>query len=88
MASAIEIDTLRGVLGGSVWFHLDLTNDVLYLRNVTTRAERVFGEGTPSGFTLLRTDSGEIAGMTVINFWSRFGTGRLASASIRAVKQQ
>ncbi len=88
MAATVEIDTLQGILGGSVWFHLDLSNDVLYLRTETTRTERVFGEEVPAGFTVLRTDSGDIAGMTVVNYWSRFGAGDLGAASIRDIQVQ
>ena len=88
MASAIEIDTLQGTLGDSIWFHLDLSTDVLYVRSQATRNEPAFGEETPEGFTLLRTDSGDFAGITVVNYWEHFGSGDLAHTSIHAVKKQ
>jgi hypothetical protein len=88
MAAAIDIDTLQGTLGDSVWFHLDLSNDVLYLRNKAMRNHSVFGEETLEGFTLLHTDSGEVAGMTVVNYWNRFGSGELSTATIQTVKEQ
>jgi hypothetical protein len=88
MAASVEIDTLQGTLDESVWFHLDLTNDVLYLRNEATRGSQVFGEETPDGFTVLRTDNGSLAGMTIVNYWRRFGSGELSSASIRKVRDR
>ena len=88
MAATVEIDILQGVLGGCVWFHLDLANDVLYLRNQATRNAPVFGEETPDGFTVLRTDDGEFAGMTIVNYWRRFGSDELDCATIHAVKER
>ena len=88
MAEAVEIDTLQGSLGDSIWFHFDLNNDVLYLRDQATRNERVFGEENPEGFTVLRTDDGKLAGMTVVNYWGRFGSGNLGSARIHTVKER
>src|SRR5690349_5473812 len=88
MAAAIEIDTLQGVLDGHIWFHLDMTNDVLYLRSKTTRNIPVFGEETPEGFTVLRTDKGQFAGMTIVNYWRRFGSDDLDTATIQTVKER
>ncbi len=88
MAIGVEVDTLQGILGGSMWFHLDLDNDVLYLRARATLGESVFGEETPEGFTALRSNSGALAGMTVVNYWQRFGNGDVGSASIQAIKDQ
>ena len=88
MAAAIEVDTLQGVLGSNVWFHLDLDNDVLYLREHDTRREPAFGEESPEGFTILYTDSGRVAGMTVVNYWHRFGRGDVTRSSIQSVKDQ
>jgi hypothetical protein len=88
MAAAIEIDTLQGTLDDAVWFHLDLSNDVLYFRLQETRQEPVFGEETPEGITLLRTEEGHVAGMTIVHYWRRFGSGDLSSASIHAIKER
>src|ERR1051325_4602226 len=87
MAETVELDMLQGVLSGRTWFHLDLENDVLYLCNEVFRNERVFGEESPEGFTILRTDSGELAGITAVSFWKQFGAGWLKQASIEAVKE-
>src|ERR1041385_1089768 len=88
MAAAVEIDTLQGVLDDRVWFHLDLTNDVLYLRSQTTRNARVFGEDTPEGFTVPRTNNGEFTGMTVVNYWRQFGSDNLDAATFQTVKER
>jgi hypothetical protein len=88
MAGAVEVDTLQGSLGDSIWFHFDLDNDVLYLRDQATRNEPVFGEEDPDGFTVLRTDDGKFAGMTIVTYWERFGSGELGRASIHAVKER
>ncbi len=88
MAKAVEIDTLQGTLDESLWFHLDLSNDVLYLRDQGTRNQAVFGEETPEGFTVLRTNKGEFAGMTIVNYWGRYGSGDLGRASIYIVKER
>lgn len=88
MAEAVEIDTLQGILGDSIWFHFDLNNDVLYLRDPSTRNEPVFGEENADGFTVLRTDDGKYAGMTIVGYWGRFGRGDISRASIHTVKQR
>ena len=88
MAAVIEVDTLQGTAGGSIWFHLDLSNDVLYLRNQATRTDPAYGEETDEGFTILRTDNGDFAGMTIVNYWSRFGSGDVGNVSIRTVQER
>src|SRR5690349_10670666 len=88
MAATVEIDTLQGTLGDSVWFHLDLTSDVLYLRNQDMRNDSVFGEENSDGCTVLHTDSGDFAGMTIVNYWKRFGSGELDKASIKKVRDR
>lgn len=88
MAAAIDIDALQGTLDNSVWFHMDLNRDVLYLRKQQTRSVPVFGEETAEGFTVLRTDNGTFAGMTIVNYWGRFGYGDLNHASIESVKER
>lgn len=73
---AVKTDTLEGVIDGTVWFHYDLDADVLYLRLASARDTPAVGEETPQGFTLLRgEDDDRIVGLTVINWWSRFGDG-------------
>lgn len=75
----LTTNTIEGTVGNAVWFHFDLDNDVLYLRLNSLLDEEVFGEETPDGFLLLRTNEGAIAGMTIVNYWQRFGQGELRS---------
>ena len=74
-------DTVEGVVGDILTYHFDITNDVLYLRLVSTQEQEVFGEETPDGFLLFRTEDDKIAGLTIIGYWERFGEGRLADIS-------
>jgi len=76
MGTSESHDTVEGVGGDSLAYHFDVTNDVLYLRLIST--QEVFGEETPEGFLLFRTEDEKIAGMTIIGYWKRFGEGRLA----------
>ena len=87
MEKIVEADTLQGIIDDSVWFHLDIRNDVLYLRDPKTISCPVFGEETPSGSTLLRSESGAVAGMTFTDYWKQFGSGILSANSISAVQE-
>lgn len=88
MAATVEVDTLQGVLDGNIWFHLDLSNDVLYLRDQATRNVALIGEESPEGYTVLRTQDGHLAGMTIVNYWRRFGSTAIDFATIQAVKER
>ncbi|MGB2823361.1 MAG: DUF2283 domain-containing protein [Phycisphaerae bacterium] len=71
-------DTIEGVVDGSMWFHYDLANDVLYMRLASRREASAVGEETPDGVVLLRdAETGEPVGLTVVNWWKRFGQGQL-----------
>ena len=71
-------DTIEGVVDGSMWFHYDLANDVLYMRLASRREASAVGEETPDGVVLLRdAKAGEPVGLTVVNWWKRFGQGQL-----------
>jgi hypothetical protein len=71
-------DTIEGVVDGTLWFHCDLTNDVLYIRIASRRGTSAVGEETPDGFILLRdAETDEAIGITVVNWWKRFGQGEL-----------
>lgn len=71
-------DTIEGLVDDTLWFHYDITNDVLYVRMASHRGSPSVGEETPDGFILLRsTENGEPFGLTVVNWWKRFGQGPL-----------
>lgn len=65
---------------------MDLTNDVLYIRVDPRRGEPAFGEETPERFSILRTDDDQFAGLTVVNYWRRFGKGDIRDATLATLK--
>ncbi len=72
MVTAQSIEGTAGVF----WFHYDTSNDVLYLRLSSARDVDACGEEDNSGLIILRalTDDRPV-GMTVVNWWKRFGAG-------------
>ncbi|MBN2563726.1 MAG: DUF2283 domain-containing protein [Phycisphaerae bacterium] len=74
----VVTDTLEGTVDTALWYHYDMTNDVLYLRLASERQTPTISEETPDGFLLLRRESdGQPVGLTVVNWWRRFGKGDL-----------
>ena len=72
------LETIEGTLKDRLWFHLDVGNDVLYIRLKSKRRTTTVGEETDDGVVLLRDEkSGKPVGATVINWWKRFGKGSL-----------
>ena len=70
------LDTLEGVVNGSVSYHYDATADVLYLRRAGTLDLLTLGEETDDGLIELRGEqSGELVGITIVSWWKRFGNG-------------
>ena len=69
-------DAVEGVVDEMLWFHYDLANDVLYVKLASHRESPSVGEETPDGFILLRErKNGQLVGLTVVNWWKRFGKG-------------
>ena len=84
---AVITDTLEGTVDQNLWYHYDITNDVLYLRLAKHRQTETISEETDGGLLLLRrADTNEPVGLTVVNWWKRFGTGDLPD-SIRELEQ-
>jgi hypothetical protein len=74
----VMTDTLEGTVDGVLWYHYDIANDVLYLRLAAQRETPTVSEETPDGLLLLRSQADDqIVGLTVVNWWKRFGTGSL-----------
>ena len=74
----VKVDTIEGVVDDSLWLHYDMTNDVLYLRLVKDRDAPTYSEETEDGILLVRRqDNDDVAGMTVVNWWKRCGSGPL-----------
>src|SRR5436190_19230963 len=73
----IQTETIEGLVGGKVWFHYDVTGDVLYLRASAHRNSPAVGEETDDGLLSLRHEvTDEPVGLTVVNWWKRFGRGQ------------
>ena len=82
----VTVDAIEGTAGDILWYHYDLSSDVLYLRLAKHRDTPTVAEETDEGFLLLRTqDTGEDVGLTVVNWWKRFGEGEIPD-SIRALE--
>jgi hypothetical protein len=74
----VTTDTLEGIINNAYWYHYDAANDVLYLRLLSTRQTPAVGEETDDGFILLRDEKTDRpVGLTVVNWWKRFGQGAL-----------
>ncbi len=81
------IETIEGVVG-AVWYHYDVADDVLYLRLEDRRSTPAVGEETDDGFILLREEAtDQPVGLTVVNWWKRFGEGELPD-SIREIQRR
>ncbi|MHC5008996.1 MAG: DUF2283 domain-containing protein [Planctomycetota bacterium] len=84
---AIVTETLEGSIDRTIWYHYDVANDVLYLRLLSARDTPTVAEETDDGLLLLRCESDDrIVGLTVVNWWKRFGNGRRTD-SIRELER-
>lgn len=76
----VKTDAIEGTIGSGprrYWFHYDLDGDVLYLRLEAERETPTFATETTDGL-VLRTQKGDRpVGLTVVNWWKRFGAGSL-----------
>ncbi len=80
-------DTIEGIVDQTLWFHYDITNDVLYIHSLDRKDEQTYGEETPEGFILLRTLGDDaVAGIKVVDWWRRFGEGSLRSITFSALE--
>ena len=66
------------MVDGDVWFHYDVADDVLCVRQASHRDAECVGEETPDGLILLQAaQGGRTVGLTVVNWWKRFGQGTI-----------
>ncbi|MFB3893771.1 MAG: hypothetical protein ACE15C_17295 [Phycisphaerae bacterium] len=84
----VVTETIEGVVDGSRWFHYDVANDVLYMRLDSHRQIECVGEETTDGFILLRDQTTDQAvGMTIVNWWKRFGEGQLPDSMAELLRR-
>ena len=84
----VTTNTIEGIINATLWFHYDVHNDVLHLQFVSTRGQETFGEETSDGLLLFRTDDEHIAGMTIVDYWKRFGSGDIETLTLSLIQQQ
>jgi len=81
----VTTDALEGTINGTLSYHYDVAGDVLYLRRIAEMDTPALGEESSDGFIELRAEaSGEVIGLTIVNWWKRFGRGALPD-SITAI---
>jgi len=74
----VKVDTIEGIVDDILWCHYDIADDVLYLRLVAHRQAPAYSEETEDGLLMVRRqDNDQVVGMTVVNWWRRFGSGPL-----------
>ena len=83
----VKVDAIEGTVNDVLWYHYDIASDVLYLRVARYRDIPTIADETEDGFILLRLENAEdVVGMTVVNWWKRFGTGEFPD-SISRIEQ-
>ena len=77
----VVTNVIEGTIGtgpAAVWFHYDVTADILNLRHASERTAATTAEETPDGLLLLRREVDHMpVGLTIINWWKRFGAKSL-----------
>ena len=84
----VKTQTIEGLIDGTFRFHYDVEADVLYLRRLSHEQRETYADVTDEGDLLLRDlETEEPAGLTIISWWKRFGTGPLPD-SISELQRQ
>ena len=76
----VKPDAIEGTVGAAgrrFWFHYDIGGDVLYLRLESERQTQTFADETTEGLILRAQDDDRAVGITIVNWWKRFGSGAL-----------
>jgi len=74
----VKTDAIEGIVDDALRFHYDIFADVLYLRLLSEEGRASYGDLTDDGDILLRDEKNDKPiGLTVINWWKRFGQGDL-----------
>ena len=87
MAVANVIDTVEGIIGGTITYHYDVGNDVLYVRQVEHLETPTFGDEDDDGIVWEHDEAtDEIVGLMIIGWWKRFGTGPLPDSLVEIAR--
>ncbi len=74
----VKVDAIEGTSDNALWYHYDVSNDVLYLRFASERDTPTIAEEDNGGMIVLRRESDDaVIGLTVVNWWKNFGRGKL-----------
>ena len=74
----VTVETIEGIINGTVSYHYDVFADVLYLRLLADMETPSLGEESDDGDIELHEEkTGRLLGITVISWWKRFGHGAL-----------
>ena len=82
------IETIEGTVGNAISFHYDVFADVLYLRLLSDMETPSLGDVNDEGDIVLRDEVADRAvGLTIVNWWKRFGQGPLPDSIAEVQKQ-
>ena len=74
----VKVDAIEGTSDNALWYHYDVSNDVLYLRFASERDTPTYAEEDDGGLIVLRRETDDaVIGLTVVNWWKNFGRGKL-----------
>lgn len=84
----VTTEALEGTINGTISYHFDVADDVLYLRLASHRDSPALGEETDDRLIELRDEkSGDLVGITIVSWWKRFGRGPLPD-SLRDIESR
>jgi len=74
----VKVDAIEGTSDNALWYHYDVSNDVLYQRFASERETPTYADEDDAGLIVLRRETDEaVIGLTVVNWWKNFGRGKL-----------
>lgn len=84
----VATDTIEGTIDSSLWFHYDLTNDVLYLRLADRRDVQTYADEQDDGSLVLRSlNDDSTVGLTIVDWWKTYGNGDIPD-SLRRLEEE
>ncbi len=85
----VTIDTIEGIINGTISYHYDVFADVLYLRNLADMETPSIGEENDEGMIELHDEKTDrLIGVTIVSWWKRYGQGAALPDSISEIQKQ